>query len=338
VGVLDEPVRGVSGHPGLITMSGIDEARGFIEGRFEPPPIAHLTGLRPTDAGLSHSTFAMPVTRWLLDATGLVTPGAAGFVSDAPLGSALRTTLPAGVACTTSELSISYLRPAGLDAERLVARSDVVKAGQTTGFTEAQILDGSGRLLAHATSRLVLIRVPVPEEPEPLPPAREYEGPDPWQREAPGGFADPALLASLSGREVFEGWLRRELPAPPLHYLTGVEPEGIDTDSVSWAMPASPWLGSPGPFLYGGALAFLADAALSSAVMPQLPAGTGFRPIDLRMRFIRPVVPGSGTLTAEARVAHLGRGLAVTQGRIIGAEGKPVVLAESSLLLRATGS
>ncbi|HWH32786.1 MAG TPA: PaaI family thioesterase [Egibacteraceae bacterium] len=336
--VWDEPVRGVRASPGLTRLSGIESMRGFLERRFPAPPISRLTGLRPADAGLTHSVFTLPVTRWLLDATGHLMPSTAALVSDAPLGAAFGNSLPAGKVCTTSELSISYLRPAGMDAERLIAQAEVIKAGRTTGLTEARITDAQGRLLAHATSRLVVLDVPVFDD-APLPgPDDAPPTPDPWRREAEGAVADPAAFAGLTGREIFTGWLSGALPRPPVSHLTGIRPQEIGDDAVRWSMPASEWLCSPAPYLYGGATAMLADAALTSAVMPALPADVAFRPLDLKLRFLRPVWPGSGDLTAEGRLVHHGKSIAVTRGEVRAADGKVAILAESSLQLRPTGS
>lgn len=336
--VWQEPVRGVSGHPSITRLSGVELMRGYMGGMLPGPPVGHLTGLRPTDAGLTHATFTLPVTRWLLDVSGSLMPATAALVSDAPLSSAFANSLPLGKVCTTSELSISYLRPAGLEAERLIAQAAVIKAGASTGLTEARITDAGGRLLAHATSRLVVLDVPVDRDtpfPEPdAPPAT----PDPWQRESTGEITEWETLAGLTGRQMFERWLDGSLPAPPISHLTGLMPAGCDEDTVTWRMPTSPWLGSPGPFLYGGATALIADAALTTAVMPGLEPGVAFRPLDIRLRYIRPVLAGSGDLVATARVIHRGRTLAIAQCEVHTADGKVAILGESSILLRPTGS
>lgn len=336
--VWQEPVRGVSGPPALSRMPGVEVMRGYVNGTLPAPPVGRLTGLRPTDAGLTHATFVLPVTRWLLDVSGSLMPATAALVSDAPLSSAFGNSLPVGKACTTSELSISYLRPAGLEAERLIAQAAVIKAGASTGLTEARITDAGGRLLAHATSRLVVLDSPVDRD-TPLPePDGPPADPDPWQCEAAGEIVPWEAMAGLTGREIFERWLDGALPAPPISHLTGLVPASCDEETVTWRMPTSPWLGSPGPFLYGGATALIADAALTTAVMPGLEPGVAFRPLDIRLRYIRPVPPDSGDLVATARVIHRGRTLAIAQCEVRTADGKVAILGESSILLRPTGS
>ena len=64
------------------SFAGREQLRAFIDERFPAPPIGRLTGLRPTDAGLTHSTFTLPVTRWLQDATGYLMPASAALVSE----------------------------------------------------------------------------------------------------------------------------------------------------------------------------------------------------------------------------------------------------------------
>lgn len=51
----------------------------------------------------------------------------------------------------TLEMKTSFLRPAPADGARLKGVGRVVKWGRTVAFTEGELLDGEGRLLAKAT-------------------------------------------------------------------------------------------------------------------------------------------------------------------------------------------
>ena len=69
--------------------------RTTTRGATNPPPIHHLTGLKPVEAGFGTSTFSMPVTPWLeTTVPGLITGGVIAFLADAPLGTAIMTVLP----------------------------------------------------------------------------------------------------------------------------------------------------------------------------------------------------------------------------------------------------
>jgi acyl-coenzyme A thioesterase PaaI-like protein len=79
-------------------------------GQGEPPPIHHLTGLTPVEAGLGTSTFRMPVTPWLQTTVpGLIVGGVIAFLADGPLGTAIMTMLPPLAYMTTSDISLSFL-------------------------------------------------------------------------------------------------------------------------------------------------------------------------------------------------------------------------------------
>jgi len=72
------------------------------------------------------------------EATGAVHGGIAATLVDTASAFALRTTFddPAGAALTTTELNVSYLRPATGD---LFADAEVVRAGGSTGVTRVAV-------------------------------------------------------------------------------------------------------------------------------------------------------------------------------------------------------
>ena len=83
--VASEPPRGAIGDMRVFQHSGLDAFRRFVRGELPGPPIARLTGLRPTEASLGKATFTMPVTPWLEDGFGLYWGGVYALLADAPL-------------------------------------------------------------------------------------------------------------------------------------------------------------------------------------------------------------------------------------------------------------
>lgn len=63
--VVDEPVRGTYGNSGALAMPGLEAALAHARGQLPTVPLHHLTGLRPVEASLGRSTFAVPITGWL---------------------------------------------------------------------------------------------------------------------------------------------------------------------------------------------------------------------------------------------------------------------------------
>jgi uncharacterized protein (TIGR00369 family) len=56
---------------------------------------------------------------------------------------------------TTVDLKLNYLAPAV--SGRLIARGRQIKLGKTLGYAEAEVVDDSGRILAHGTSTVMIL-------------------------------------------------------------------------------------------------------------------------------------------------------------------------------------
>jgi uncharacterized protein (TIGR00369 family) len=332
--VWEEPVRGSIGDPFGLSLPGIDRMRVAIRGQGPRPPIHHLTGLTPVEAGFGSSTFRMPVTPWLQTTVpGLMVGGIIAFLADGPLGTAIMTMLPPLSYMATSDMSLSFLRPATLDSGSLVGRARLIHGGRSVALSEVTIEDNLGRHLAHGTSRGFLLTAPgAPSEPMAVESPPKYTTPDPYLRPVVGAPFSQGEWNRMSGLEVLHTSIAGDHP-PPIYHLTGIRPTEAAEGSCTFVMPASPWLASPQPVLYGGAIAMLADAALSCAVMTINPAGGSFAPLDLKVNYLRPVLPDGGLMTAHATLVHRGRSMAVATAELSNEQGKRIALASSSVML-----
>ena len=60
--VWEEPARGGYPDPSALALSGLDRMRAMVKGQIPNPPISHLIGMRPVEAGVGeHSEFKGPV-------------------------------------------------------------------------------------------------------------------------------------------------------------------------------------------------------------------------------------------------------------------------------------
>jgi uncharacterized protein (TIGR00369 family) len=319
----------------LLALSGVERMRRTVRGDWAPPPIHHLTGLTPTESGFGTSTFILPASPWLQTTVpGLMTGGVLAFLADGPLGTAIMTVLPPLGYMTTSDLSLSFLRPATLDSGNLIARARLIHGGRTVALSEVSIDDSKGHHLAHGTSRGFLLTAPAAPPPDGEAAVRtRYETPDPYQRRPLiGAPIDLERWSRISGLEALRGCIALE-NVPPVYHLTGLRPTEAAEGECTFTMPATPWLTSPQPVLYGGAIALLADAALSCAVMTTIPARSSFASLDLKVNYLRPVVPDGGLLTARARLVHRGRSMALATAELFNDDGKKIAVASSSSML-----
>ncbi|CAM5271618.1 Phenylacetic acid degradation protein OS=Streptomyces aurantiogriseus OX=66870 GN=GCM10010251_90320 PE=4 SV=1 [Streptomyces aurantiogriseus] len=79
---------------------------------------------------------------------------------DSAAGCAVQSTLPQGVAYTSLDLTVKFLRRITVDTGTVRAIGTVVSKGRQTALAQAQLVDGTDRLLAHATSSCMLFPVP----------------------------------------------------------------------------------------------------------------------------------------------------------------------------------
>jgi uncharacterized protein (TIGR00369 family) len=288
----------------------------------------------PTKFGDGTAEAEMPATGWLASSTGVISGGALAIVADIAFGCSIETQLPAATTYTTAELSMSFLRPAR-PGSTVVAHGQAIHVGRSVALSEVFVIDRDGeRLIAHGTSRLAVFP-PLADPPEPPdePPTFEppdYGSPDPFERSVPRAIIPQRVWSELSGAEILRRQLAGELPAPPLHHLTGLKLTEVGEGTATFALPATEWLTSPARRLQGGVIAMQADFAMLAAAETMAAPGVAIAGLDLKVNFLRPVAPDGSELTAQAEVVHSGRTIAITRAEVTSAEGKPVLLATGS--------
>jgi len=333
-----EPVRGGYPDPRLFGLRGIEQMRAYFRGLGPAPPLSRLTGMLPTHVGPGTATFVMPATRWLLTPVPYISLGVQAMLADAALGCAIQTTLPPATPYTTSDLSLSFLRPLEADGGQISARGRLVHAGRSLGVAEVVIEDSQARPVTHGTTRCFLLDaldVPSPDERE-LP---RFEGPpfeddDPFRRPVAGTPLAQESWDRMSGLENMRAYARGDLEPPPLSHLTGIRAIEFEEGVATFALPSSGWLTSPIGTVQGGATAMLADTVLATAVQTTLPPRTAYTPLDMKVNYLRPVFADGRDLTGRAEVVHRGRTLAVARADLFNADGKKVAVANGTTLIR----
>jgi uncharacterized protein (TIGR00369 family) len=211
---------------------------------------------------------------------------------------------------------------------------------RTLALSDVYVQDDSGRLIAHGSSLCFLIPPDGgPPEPQELAPVSDQEPektPDPYQRPVIGEVLPQPVWDEMSGLEVMLGQIAGELPAPPIHHLTGLRPVAAAEGTTTFALPATDWLSAPPPGrLEGGVVALLAETAASTAIQTLLPPKTAYAPVDLKINFLRPALTGAHELLATGRVIHRGRSIMLADAEVVNPEGKVVAVARSSAVIRA---
>ncbi len=58
------------------------------------------------------------------------------------------------------------------------------------------------------------------------------------------------------------------------------------------------------------------------AVLAQLPPGSAFSTLEVKVHFVRPIAVKTGTLVAEGKVVHPGSRIATAEARLVDRQGK----------------
>jgi uncharacterized protein (TIGR00369 family) len=138
---------------------GLDFLGSMVDGEVPAPPIGNLLGMALVEVEDGRAVFTLTPDESMFNPIGVVHGGIVCTLLDSALGCALHTTLPAGKGYTSVEIKVSYLKAVQPSSGLLTATGRVVRAGSRVGFTEGEVTDASGALVATATSTLLVFDV-----------------------------------------------------------------------------------------------------------------------------------------------------------------------------------
>lgn len=136
-------------------MTGLEELRASMAGGVRPG-IAETIGFRLAEVSEGAVVLLSTPGPHLFNPLGGVHGGYAATLLDSACGLALHASLPGDKGYATLEIKVSYLKGITAATGEVRAQGRVVSAGRRTAFTEATLTDAAGRLLATATSTLLI--------------------------------------------------------------------------------------------------------------------------------------------------------------------------------------
>jgi uncharacterized protein (TIGR00369 family) len=142
----------------LIALNGLEAMRALIAGQFPPPSISTTLGFRLAEVEDGRAVFLGDPTDRILNPLGIVHGGWALTLIDSCCGCAAHTTLAPGLGYTTVETKVNFVRAITPETGQVRAEGLVVARGRTIITAEGKLTDARGRLLAHGTSTLMVLR------------------------------------------------------------------------------------------------------------------------------------------------------------------------------------
>lgn len=138
-------------------LSGLEVMRRMVAGELPPPAIAETLGFRLADVAPGRAVFECEPAEFHYNPIGTVHAGLASTLLDSAMGCAFVTTLDAGTRWTTLELKANFTRAITRETGSIRCIGTVVHPGRKVATTEARLEDMDGRLLAHATSTILVL-------------------------------------------------------------------------------------------------------------------------------------------------------------------------------------
>ena len=138
------------------SLSGIDQLQAMIA-HGNQPSIGRTLDFALVEVEEGRAVFEGNPDDRVYNPIGSVHGGYAATLLDSACGVAVHSKLAPGQSYTTLELKVSYLRGMTVDTGVVRAEGVVVSMGRRVAFAEAKLTDASGKLLATATSTLLVM-------------------------------------------------------------------------------------------------------------------------------------------------------------------------------------
>ncbi|MCZ7588744.1 MAG: PaaI family thioesterase [Gaiella sp.] len=147
-----ETVAGITTLPGLVALERM------LAGELPYPPITQLMSMRLVELVPGRVVWEAVPGEEHYNPIGTVHAGFATTILDSAMGTAFVSTAEAGTRWTTLELKANFTRAITSDTGPVRCTGTVVHPGRTVVTTEARLEDAEGRLLAHGTSTILVLR------------------------------------------------------------------------------------------------------------------------------------------------------------------------------------
>ena len=136
--------------------SGLEFLKAMDTGELPPPPVMHTIGMTGVEVDGDRVVFHLEPQEFHYNPIGSMHGGVLATLLDSAAGCAVHATLPAGMAYTSLDLTVKYLRPVTVHSGTLRCEGTVLSRGSRTALAQAQVFDRKGRLVAHATSSCLI--------------------------------------------------------------------------------------------------------------------------------------------------------------------------------------
>jgi uncharacterized protein (TIGR00369 family) len=139
-------------------------------------------------------------------------------------------------------------------------------------------------------------------------------------------WSDPRVLSdvvrSMAGIEFLQGIRDGRLPPAPIAQLLGMRLTEVERGHAVFEVTPAEQHYNPIGVVHGGLALTLLDSAMACSVQTQLPAGTGYTTLEVKVNLVRAITSDTGRVRAIGKIVHAGNRVATAEGRLEDAAGK----------------
>ena len=140
----------------LSKLDGLGQLKAIEDGLMPPPPVMATVDVCGFHAERGTVTVEMRAQSFHYNPLGGVHGGMIATLLDTAAGCSVHSTLDVGEGYTSLDLTTKFLRPVTVESGLLRCVGRVISRGRRTALAEAQLMDETGRVLAHATSSCMI--------------------------------------------------------------------------------------------------------------------------------------------------------------------------------------
>ena len=129
-----------------------------LKQRVSTSPFHRWAGMELLSVGSGTAEVAMELAAHHFNPQGIVHGGIIAAIADTSIGLALRSMLRPGFTHRTAQLNVHFLAKG--EGSRIVGKGRSVHLGRRMGYGEAEVVDGTGRLLARASGTFIVLPAP----------------------------------------------------------------------------------------------------------------------------------------------------------------------------------
>ncbi|RYE30523.1 MAG: PaaI family thioesterase [Hyphomicrobiales bacterium] len=133
------------------------------------------------------------------------------------------------------------------------------------------------------------------------------------------GVVSREELVAGDGLSFLRGIIAGTNPAPPFADTMDFKLVEADEGRVVFVGRPSSRFFNPLGTIHGGWTATILDSAMACAAHATLKPGEGYTTLEMKLNYVRAVMPDSGPVRCEGRLIHRGKAVITTEGRLVDA-------------------